>query len=127
MVLWIPEFSSLWADDVQQRPPCVTKLVTSITELLLISLDFQFSRTMSKVQRRWSREEDALLREETDLQLAGELPDQYRQTRPCHVNIAVVIKPMLVKLRTGTKLLKRYREGIIRIVVNASSLRFRAD
>ena len=26
---------------------------------------------MSKVQRRWSREEDALLREETDLQLAG--------------------------------------------------------
>ncbi|KAL2052328.1 hypothetical protein ABVK25_007487 [Lepraria finkii] len=26
---------------------------------------------MSKVRRRWSREEDALLREETDLQLAA--------------------------------------------------------
>ena len=62
---------------------------------------------MSKVQSRWSREEDASLREETDLQLAGTLLDQHGKIRQCPVDIAVVPQANASQIKDWTEIAKK--------------------
>ena len=85
----------------------MTRLSTFIFGLLLVSLDVLSLQDMSKMQRRWSREEDASLREQTDLQLAGTLLDQHGKIRPCAVNIAVVPQANAGRIKDWTEIAKK--------------------